>query len=88
MVKVENPKGDPGRNSGGAPGADAWYFLQYNANKRSVTVNLKDPRGLALLKDMVKHAAVFVENYAPGAIERLGLGADVVRAIPRAFRAL
>lgn len=81
VVKVENPKGDPGRYSGGAPGADAWYFLQYNANKRSVTVNLKDPRGLALLKDMTRHADVFVENYAPGAIERLGLGADVVRGI-------
>ena len=79
VVKVENPKGDPGRYSGGAPGADAWYFLQYNANKRSVTVNLKDQRGLALLKDMVKQADVFVENYAPGAIERLGLGAEVVR---------
>ncbi|HLB99282.1 MAG TPA: CoA transferase [Acetobacteraceae bacterium] len=81
VVKVENPKGDPGRGSGGAPGADAWYFLQYNANKRSITVNLKDPRGLALLKDMVTKADVFVENYAPGAIERLGLGADVVRGI-------
>ena len=81
VVKVENPKGDPGRYSGGAPGADAWYFLQYNANKRSVTVNLKDPRGLALLKDMVKQADVFVENYAPGAIERLGLGAETVRGI-------
>jgi len=81
VVKVENPNGDPGRYSGGAPGADAWYFLQYNANKKSVTVNLKDPRGLDLLKSMVKQADVFVENYAPGAIERLGLGADVVRAI-------
>ena len=55
--------------------------MQYNANKRAITVNLKDPRGLALLKEMVTKADVFVENYAPGAIERLGLGADVVRAI-------
>ncbi len=65
VVKVENPKGDPGRSSGGAPGADAWYFLQYNANKRSITVNLKDSRGLALLKDMVPKADVFVKTTRP-----------------------
>ena len=82
VVKVENPKlGDPGRGSGNKPGLDAHYFLQYNANKRSITVNLKDPRGVELVKDMAKHADVMVENFAPGAVERLGLGADVIRAI-------
>jgi crotonobetainyl-CoA:carnitine CoA-transferase CaiB-like acyl-CoA transferase len=75
VVKVENPKGDPGGYSGGAPGADAWYFLLYNANKRSVTVNLKDKCGLELLKDMARKADMFLENFAPGAIERLVLGA-------------
>ena len=82
VVKVENPGGgDPGRSLGGQKGVDDPYFLQFNANKKSITVNLKDPRGLALIKDMIKHADVMVENFAPGAIERLGLGADVVRAI-------
>ncbi len=82
VVKVENPKvGDPGRTAGGLPGADAYYFLQYNANKKSITVNLKSPEGLALVKEMVKKADVFLENFAPGAIQRLGLGPDVVRGI-------
>lgn len=82
VVKVENPKvGDPGRTAGGLPGADAYYFLQYNANKKSITVNLKSPQGLQLVKDMVAKADVFIENFAPGAIQRLGLGPDVVRAI-------
>ena len=82
VVKVENPKvGDPGRTAGGLPGADAYYFLQYNANKKSITVNLKSPEGLALVKEMVKKADVFIENFAPGAIQRLGLGPDVVRGI-------
>ena len=82
VVKVENPKnGDPGRSSAGLPGCDSWYFLQFNANKKSITVNLKSPRGLALVKEMASKADVFIENFAPGAIERLGLGADVVRAI-------
>jgi len=82
VVKVENPKsGDPGRAFGADPGKDDPYFLLFNANKKSVTVNLKDPKGLQIVKDLAKQADVFVENFAPGAIERLGLGADVVRAI-------
>ena len=82
VVKVENPKGgDPGRSLGGKPGQDDPYFLNFNANKKSVSVNLKDPRGLQLVKDLAAKADVMVENFAPGAIERLGLGADVIRAI-------
>ncbi|HEX3861849.1 MAG TPA: CoA transferase [Stellaceae bacterium] len=79
VVKVENPKGgEPGRilGTGPKPGADAYYFMIYNANKKSVTVNLKSPRGLALVKDMAKQADVFIENMAPGTIEKLGLGWD------------
>src|SRR6201993_526785 len=68
VVKVENPKlGDPGRTAGGKPGQDAYYFLQYNANKRSVTVNLKDPRGVELVKELAKKADVFCETKGFGA---------------------
>lgn len=82
VVKVENPKsGDPGRSLGGTAGVDDPYFLLFNANKKSVTINLKEARGLQLVKDLAEQADVFVENFAPGAIERLGLGADVLRAI-------
>ncbi|MEA2773438.1 MAG: hypothetical protein QOD93_6400 [Acetobacteraceae bacterium] len=82
VVKVENPKGgDPGRSLGGKPGQDDPYFLNFNANKKSIAVNLKDPRGLQLVKDLAAKADVLVENFAPGAIERLGLGADVIRAL-------
>ena len=58
-----------------------YYFHMFNANKKSITVNLKDPRGLSLVKDLLRKADVCVENMAPGTIERLGLGYDVVRAI-------
>lgn len=82
VAKVENPKsGDPGRAINPPSGQDAHYFLQYNANKKSVTVNLKHAQGLELVKELARHADVFVENFAPGAIERLGLGPDVIRAI-------
>src|SRR5207253_9678515 len=79
VVKVENPRGgEPGRilGSGPKPGADAYYFMIYNANKKSVTVNLKSQRGLALVKEMAARADVFIENMAPGTIEKLGLGWD------------
>ena len=46
-------------------GAGRLLFLQYNANKRSVTVNLKDPRGVELVKEMAKKADIFCENFAP-----------------------
>ena len=82
VVKLENPSGgDPGRALGGQAGKDDPYFLLFNANKKSITVNLKDPKGLALVKDLAAKADVMVENFAPGAIERLGLGADVIRKI-------
>src|SRR5215471_16927834 len=78
VAKVENPKGgEAGRTGFG----DAYYFMMYNANKRSLTVNLKSERGLGLVKEMVKKADVFAENFAPGAVERLGLGYDVVSVI-------
>ncbi|MBN8906219.1 MAG: CoA transferase, partial [Rhodospirillales bacterium] len=83
VVKIENPKlGDPGRRlRAGQPDNDPYYFQVFNANKKSVTVNLKSPHGLALVKDMLRRADVVVENFAPGAIERLGLGWEVVHAI-------
>jgi crotonobetainyl-CoA:carnitine CoA-transferase CaiB-like acyl-CoA transferase len=85
VVKVENPKGgEAGRSllhGASNDGHDSWYFLLFNANKKSVTVNLKTERGLALVKDLAKHADIMVENFAPGAIERLGLGYDAVRAV-------
>jgi crotonobetainyl-CoA:carnitine CoA-transferase CaiB-like acyl-CoA transferase len=89
VVKVENPEGGEagrsllGRQSGPSqsPNQDSWYFLLFNANKKSMTVNLKSERGLDLVKNMAKRADVMVENFAPGAIERLGLGYDVVHAL-------
>lgn len=80
VVKIENPQGgDPGRRTGATnPHRDDPYFLNYNSNKRSVALNLKSPRGLEIVKEMAKKADIFMENFAPGAIERLGLGYDVL----------
>jgi len=87
VVKVENPQGGEagryllGRSSDQTRNQDSWYFLLFNANKKSITVNLKSGRGLDLVKDMARRADIMVENFAPGAIERLGLGYEAVRAV-------
>ncbi len=82
VAKVENTtNGDPGRRLGPKNKVDDPYFLNYNSNKRSITVNLKSPRGLEIVKEMAKKADIFMENFAPGAIERLGLGYDVLSKI-------
>jgi crotonobetainyl-CoA:carnitine CoA-transferase CaiB-like acyl-CoA transferase len=83
VVKIENPmRGDPGRRlRPNQPDDDPYYFHMFNANKKSVTINLKSPKGLELVKDMIREADVMVENFAPGTIEKLGLSYDVVKAI-------
>jgi formyl-CoA transferase len=80
VIKVENPQGgEQGRYaSRDRPDADSYYFLLLNANKRSITCNLKSERGKALLRAMIPEADVFIENFAPGVIERLGFDYDAV----------
>jgi len=83
VVKVENPKGgDQGRLAGSEDGVtDAYYFLLFNANKKSVTCDFKSAQGLALVKQLAAKADVMLENFGPGVIERLGLDYDTIKAI-------
>src|SRR6059036_2321 len=62
VVKIENPKtGDPGRRlRPGKPDDDPWYFHMFNANKRSLALNLKTPRGLEIAKELLKKADITV----------------------------
>ena len=87
VVKIENPRsGDPGRTVLAEPGRDAFYFLIFNANKKSLTIDLKSAAGNQLVLDLARKADVFVENFAPGAVERLGLGYDVIGKINPGIR--
>ena len=74
VVKVEEPhRGEPGRwGLSDRPDADSCYFIYYNLNKRSVTLNLKSEGGNALLRRMIGKADVLIENMAPGTFARLG----------------
>lgn len=75
VIKVERPgTGDAGRQHAWFVGVHSGYFLQQNMGKKGLSVNTKDPRGRALMKKLVDSADVFVENYRPGALDKLGLG--------------
>ncbi|HEY7294616.1 MAG TPA: CoA transferase, partial [Dehalococcoidia bacterium] len=80
VVKVEPPsRGDPGRGVTQGPDVSQ-YFLNYNSNKRSVAIDLTKAEGRELVLQLVPHYDVFVENFGPGVIERLGLDYDALRA--------
>ena len=89
VIKVEPLAGEANRiGLSDKPGVDSWGFLFFNANKKSVTLNLKHPRGRAVLDDLLRRADVVVENFGPGTMERLGLGWDALHALnPRLISA-
>ena len=83
VIKVESPKtGDPGRwLLTEKQGLDSYYFILLNANKRSITLNLKSDRGREILRDLVTKVDILSENYSLGTLEALGLGYEVLREI-------
>ena len=80
VIKVEPPGGEHLRSRGDLGGA-ALPFAMLNSNKRSVTLNLKSDSGKALLREMIARSDVLVENFAPGVMDRLGLGPTALLAI-------
>jgi len=85
VIKVERPKaGDAGRQHAHFVGGQSGYFLQQNMGKQGLCINLKDPRGLAMMHKLTDTADVFLENYRPGALNKLGLGyAELSERNPR-----
>src|SRR5512132_3898114 len=83
VVKVEEPgKGDVARYSQkDRPDADALFFLAFNANKRSLTLNLKHAGGAEVFRALLKTGDVLLENFGPGVLERLGFGYPAVHAL-------
>jgi formyl-CoA transferase len=80
VIKLEEPKGgDVARtNLRDKANSDSLFFLFFNANKRSLTLNLKTDDGKALFKKVVEQSDVLLENFGPGALDRLGLGYDTL----------
>ena len=79
VIKVEPPGGEPLRRRGVVGGA-ALPFAMLNGSKDSVCLNLKTEEGKSALRELAKRADVLVENFAPGTMERLGLGYDSLKA--------
>lgn len=81
VIKVERPGlGEAGRRSSAdRDDTDSMYFQMLNSNKRSITLDLKRREGRELLLSLAPHFDVFIENFAPGVIERLGLGYEVLK---------
>jgi len=80
VIKVEPPGGDIIRQMGGGKGLGPG-FLTVNRGKRSIALDLKSSAGIDVVKRLVQDADVFVQNFRPGAIEGMGLGYDVLKAI-------
>jgi formyl-CoA transferase len=81
VIKLEEPKGgDVARTvHADKKNSDSLFFLLFNANKRSLTLNLKTDEGKRLFKAVVAKSDVLLENFSPGAMDRLGLGWEVLR---------
>jgi formyl-CoA transferase len=83
VIKVERPGvGDATRKQlVDVPGADSLYFTMLNHNKRSVTLNTKSDEGKAIFTKLIQHCDVMVENFAPGALDRMGFSWEKIQEI-------
>ena len=83
VIKVERPgEGDPTRGQlRYIPEVDSLYFTMLNHNKRSITIDGKKPDGKQLLERLVKHCDVLVENFAPGALDRMGFSWERIQQL-------
>ncbi|MFI1358536.1 formyl-CoA transferase [Streptomyces sp. NPDC020898] len=82
VVKVEAPGGDITRRQlRDVPEVDSLYFTMLNCNKRSVTLNTKTGRGREILTELIRRSDVMVENFGPGAVERMGFTWERIREI-------
>ena len=82
VIKLENPKGgDDTRKMGPFVNDNSVYYANFNRSKLGCTLNLKDPDGKEMFKELVKKADIVIENYRPGTMEKLGLGYDVLREV-------
>jgi crotonobetainyl-CoA:carnitine CoA-transferase CaiB-like acyl-CoA transferase len=81
VIKIESPNGDLMRHYGNIHKGMSASYLSCNRSKRSLCVDIKTPEGLEIVRKLVATADVLVQNFRPGAIERMGLGEDVCREL-------
>ncbi len=80
VIKVEEPRsGDECRSWPPYLGKESGYFFSINRSKKSLAVNLKDPRGKEIALSLAKKSDVLIENFTPGVVERLGFGYSEIK---------
>ena len=83
VIKVESLRGDESRGNGPMVRGQSAYWVQYNSGKKSLAINLRTEDGKAVLRDLVKVSDVFLQNFRPGTIDKMGFGYDVLRGLNR-----
>jgi CoA:oxalate CoA-transferase len=82
VIKIEPPgRGDPVRGQGAIKDGLSWYYAQFNRNKKSLTLDLYNEAGRAVLADLLRRADVLVENYRPGVLASMGFDAARLEAL-------
>ncbi len=82
IIKVERPgDGDDARYYGPFKNGQSVYFISINRGKKSITINLKSPEGIKIIKEMVTEFDILIENFRPGTMEKLGIGYDILKEI-------
>lgn len=76
VIKVESRDGDAVRRQGDIVHGLSWYFAGFNRNKRSITLDLRAPAGMAVLERLLQDADILTENYRPGVLHKMGLTSD------------
>ena len=81
VIKVEQPGAGDDSRTWGPPfkNGESVYFFCINRNKKSITVNMKDPRGRAIIRELARRSDVLLENFKPGTLAKLGLDWDILR---------
>src|ERR671939_1336805 len=83
VIKIEPPQGEPLRRRAPPGKSTTFPIAMLNSNKRAITLNLKHARGRELLFRMAEKADILLENFAPGVMDRLGVGYSVLSRIDR-----
>ena len=81
VIKVESSDGDLTRQMGIRKGSLSTAFININRGKQSLSVDLKTSQGRQIIEELAKNCDVFVQNFRPGVIERLGLGEETIRRL-------
>ena len=81
VIKIESLRGDESRTNGPIVNGQSAYWVQYNSGKKSLAIDLRQEQGKTVLRDLIKVSDIFLQNFRPGTIEKMGFGYDALRQL-------